>query len=180
MNGGEQHVSYGLFLILKERTKQWTAPETTGQKGIIMNELKIFEKNDYGPINQIEKSLKDTYLGVFYAIEYGDRIKIGQSKKPYTRIMALKRNAEKYGGIILGRVCLSQAHTNHKENEAKLHNFFSKQRKQETELFDINLDDFIRALSEIDIEYRDETAQIKSRAQDIFTGLKGLILGGTK
>lgn len=58
----------------------------------------------------MESGLKDTYLGVVYAVEYGDKLKIGYSTKPYTRIMVLKRNAEKYGNMAWG-VFASAVHT---------------------------------------------------------------------
>lgn len=145
-----------------------------------MNELQIFSNPAFGEIKNFEKNLKDTYLGIFYAVEYGQAIKIGHTKKPYTRIVTLKRAAEKYGDISLGRVCISKAHTNHEENEKKLHEHFAKARKAGTELFNISFDDFISAVSLMGIEYKDESPQIKARSEAFLRGMKSLLLGGER
>ena len=142
-----------------------------------MNELMIFQNPEFGEIRTIESSLKDTYLGVVYAIEYGDKLKIGYSTKPYTRIMVLKRNAEKYGNMVLGRVCISSPHTNYREIESFLHGRFADSRNEGTELFDVKFDDFVKIFRSEKINFKDETEAIERRAQAVFNGLKGFIMG---
>ncbi len=143
-----------------------------------MNELMVFTNSEFGEVINLEKSLKDTYLGIVYAIEYGDMLKIGHSSKPYSRIMALKRNAEKYGNLQIGRVCISQSHTNHKEVESFLHGVFSQYRKEGTELFQVKFDDFVRDFEEMEIDFKDETKEIEARSQAFLAGMKNFILGG--
>ena len=55
---------------------------------------------------------QDTYMGVVYALKYGNMIKIGSSKHPYKRFIALKSQAEKYGNINIGDIAISGLHTN--------------------------------------------------------------------
>ena len=49
-------------------------------------ELQIFSNSEFGEIRSVEKENKGTYLGFFYALEYGDLIKIGSTKNPYQRL----------------------------------------------------------------------------------------------
>jgi hypothetical protein len=142
-----------------------------------MNELIIFNNPKFGEIRTVESGLKDTYLGVVYAVEYGDKLKIGYSTKPYTRIMVLKRNAEKYGNMALGRVCISSPHTNYREIESFLHGRFADLRIEGTELFNIKFDDFVKIFRFEKINFKDETESIRRRSQAFFNGLKGFIIG---
>lgn len=140
-----------------------------------VNELQIFSWNEISKIKEIEASLKDTYLGVFYALEWGDLLKIGQSARPYKRMMMHKTNAEKYGKVCLGRICISPAHTNHIENEKKLHSYFAEKRIPETELFRISFDEFILLLRDVDVAYKDESEKIRASSEAFCSGMQKLL-----
>lgn len=145
-----------------------------------MNELQIFNNSEFKEMRTTDKNLKDTYLGVVYALEYGDKLKIGCSKQPYTRVMALRRNAEKYGNAILGRICISIPHTNYKEIESFLHKRFSNFRVEGTELFDVTFNDFVKIFKNEKIDFKDETEKFEKKSQAFFEAMKSFIMGGTK
>ncbi len=141
-----------------------------------MNELQIFNNPECDELRQLEDSLKGTYLGVIYAVEFGNMLKIGHTSRPYTRMRSLEKIAE-YGGVQIGRVCVSIAHTNHAKNETKLLVYFAPNRKEETELFDIELNSFVAALQSGVIEFLDESEKLKERDKAFFDGMKKFVLG---
>lgn len=143
-----------------------------------MNEIKIFENKEFGKIRSIEDSTKDSYMGFYYILEYGQNIKIGSTKQPYTRMLTLKRNAEKYGETKLGRVALSVPHTNYRDNEKILHQNFSKYRKVDTELFKFSFEDCINLLQKLTIEYCDDTNKIEEKADNFCSFMKSILFGG--
>ncbi len=79
--------------------------------------------------------------------------------------MALKRMAEKYGDIQIGRFAISQGHTNYVENERILHEYYAANRQNDTELFSIALDDVIPGI-QCDLVFKDETKEIEKRAEN--------------
>ena len=85
-----------------------------------MNEIQIFNSNEFERMKSIESTIKSSYLGFIYFLEYGENIKIGYSRKPSNRMKQLKNQAE-YGKIKLGNVAISKPHTNYRENEKLLH-----------------------------------------------------------
>lgn len=108
--------------------------------------LKTFENKD------------NPYIGYIYILEYGDKkVKIGFSAKPYQRVMALKRNAEKYGNYKLGSIAISPAHTNYRDNEKILHKHFQEYRDGDSELFSLTLQETLSSLSKL--SYNDNSAQ---------------------
>ena len=141
-----------------------------------MNDLQIFSNEDFGEVRTIEKNNKGTYLGFFYVLEYGDLVKIGSTKNPYQRISALMREATNYNNHAIGRFALSEPHTNYTENEKILHKAFASCRKTGTELFDISFDEVVG--NDIELEYKDETEEIKNHSDKFFNMMKGFILGG--
>ena len=104
-------------------------------------------------------------------------VKIGSTKNPYQRLLALKRTAENYGSDKLGRIALSVPHTNYRDNEKTLHKFFSNCRKPYTELFNMEFEDVISKIP-ANLEYADDSEKINERAEAIFAGLKNFVLGG--
>ncbi len=154
--------------------------EIDGEKGFdenVTNRVHVFDCNEIPRIREIETSLKNTFRGVFYAIEWDDMLKIGHSQKPYTRLMALKRTAEKYGRVCLGRICISEPHTNHGENEQKLHAYFSERRIPETELFGISLDEFIRSICNAGIVYEDKPEEFELKGAAFIATVENFISG---
>lgn len=103
--------------------------------------IKVFDKTTYNNLPSFQA--KD--VGVVYAIEMGDKVKIGFSTNPLKRYKSFIGNS-RYGNIELGRIAISKFHFNYKENEKQLHSLFKKYRKTQTELFDISL---IKATTQI-------------------------------
>ena len=142
-----------------------------------MNELQIFNNEEFESIRIVEKGNKDKYTGFFYILEWNNMVKIGSTKNPYQRLLALKRTAENYGSDKLGRIALSVHHTNYRDNERILHKFFSNCRKPDTELFNMEFEDVISKIP-ANLEYADDSEKINERAEAIFAGLKNFVLGG--
>ena len=142
-----------------------------------MNELQIFDNEDSAKIKEIEKNNKGKYTGFFYVLEYGDFVKIGSTKNPYQRLMALKRNAVNYGNLKIGRLAISIPHTNYVENEKKLHEHFKSKRKQGSELFDYRFDDVLNSVKAV-VAYKDDSEKMELKAETFFQGLKNFVTGG--
>ena len=142
-----------------------------------MNELQIFDNEDFAKIKEIENNNKDKYTGFFYVLEYGDFVKIGSTKNPYQRLMALKRNAVNYGNLKIGRFAISIPHTNYVENEKHLHEYFKDKRKRGSELFDCALEEIIPDILTV-AEYRDDSEKINAKADMFFQGMKRCVMGG--
>ena len=113
----------------------------------------------------IESKLKGTHFGLFYALEYGDFIKIGCTKLPYTRYRSLKRTAEVYGNCQLGSIYISQPHTNYSENESKLHLFFEKRQMNDSELFSIGIQEFVSSLDAANLAFEDNSREIEDEGR---------------
>lgn len=142
-----------------------------------MNDLQIFSNEDFGEVKEIEKRNKDKYTGFFYVLEYGKFVKIGSTKNPYQRLMALKRNAVNYGEWGIGKVAISIPHTNYVENEKKLHKHFKSKRKQGSELFDCTLEDVLNSVATIVI-YKDDSEELELKADAFFQGMMNFVTGG--
>ena len=142
-----------------------------------MNDLQIFNNEEFGEIKEIEKRNKDKYTGFFYILEYGKFVKIGSTKNPYQRLMALKRNAVNYGEWEIGKVAISIPHTNYVENEKKLHEHFKSKRKQGSELVDYRFDDVLNSVKAV-VAYKDDSEKMELKAETFFQGLKNFVTGG--
>lgn len=143
-----------------------------------MDNLQVFTKDEFGSIRTIEKLNKDKYTGFFYVLEWDNKVKIGSTKNPYQRIMALKRSAENYGNSKIGRAALSVPHTNYVENEKMLHKVFKQNRKTGSELFDMDFEDVLLCLPD-GLEYRDDSQVIDKRAESFMNGMKMFMFGGS-
>lgn len=129
-----------------------------------MTDLQIFNNPCCRDLYQLEKALKK-YFGVFYAVEFGECIKIGKSAAPYRRMTQLRIMAS-YAGKSLGKVCVSAPHTNFSENETRIHDYFAYARRGGTELFDLTMDLFIEKLPVINLEFLDDSEQIEKEAKE--------------
>lgn len=141
-----------------------------------MNDLKIFENAEFGQIRTVQ--LNNDFLGYFYLLEYGGHVKIGSTKQPHIRMQALRRNAESYGDVRIGRLALSTPHTNYRENEKTLHQSFKPYRKSGTELFEVAFDDALKMFAAISIKYLDESDELDRNADIVCDGFKRFLLGG--
>lgn len=140
-------------------------------------ELQIFSNEEFGEIKEIEKRNKDKYTGFFYILEYGKFVKIGSTKNPYQRLMALKRNAVNYGEWEIGKIAISTPHTNYVENEKKLHEHFKNKRKQGSELFDCMFEDVLNSVKTV-VTHKDDSEEMELKAETFFQGLKNFVTGG--
>lgn len=141
-----------------------------------MSGLKIFEKDEYGKVREIEKSKSSDFIGFFYVLEWGGNIKIGCTRNPYQRIMAFKRQAEKYGDTTIGRYVLSNPHTNYQENEKLLHKAFASARIVGTELFSLSLDMVIQNIPK-EIQIKDESEALACKAEQFCDFMKTVVTG---
>lgn len=119
---------------------------------------------------------QDTYMGVVYALKYGNMVKIGSSKHPYKRFIALKSQAEKYGNIKVGDIAISGLHTNFRENEKVAHHKFQKFRREGTELFYIDFETVKNYLNTLDL--LDETIRINQDSETFKNGMANLLFKG--
>ena len=142
-------------------------------------ELQIYKNAEFGPLKEIEKSRSSDYIGFFYILEWGDAVKIGSTKNPYRRLLALKRQAERYGNTAVGDLALSQGHTNYWGNELTLHRHFSDYQRGNTELFAISLQQVLNEMPK-DIYLLDETKRIERDSEMACGFMKQALAGGTK
>ena len=111
------------------------------------NELKIFTNEELENLKELEQNNKNSYVGFFYILEWDDIVKIGSSNKPYQRYKTLQIIAENYGNSKLGRIAISQPHTNYRRNEILLHNYFKANRQCNNELFNMCFEEVIANIS---------------------------------
>lgn len=136
----------------------------------------VYTTSNTDALNGIDFLTQDTYMGVVYALKYGNMVKIGSSKHPYKRFIALKSQAEKYGNIKVGDIAISGLHTNFRENEKIAHHKFQKFRKEGTELFNIDFEtvkDYLNTL-----ELLDETIRINQDSETFKNGMANLLFVG--
>lgn len=141
-----------------------------------MNELTIFQREEWTDLKLIDQKNKEKYTGFFYILEWDHRVKIGCTKAPYSRLMSLKRTAEKYGDSQLGRFALSVPHTNYRENEKILHRHFSDKQEKGSELFSIQFEDTLGAMPTV--IYMDNSKKREEKAEQFFQAMKKFTLGG--
>ncbi|MDE7093851.1 MAG: GIY-YIG nuclease family protein, partial [Oscillospiraceae bacterium] len=134
-----------------------------------MHRFQIFNSDEFEHIKSIESTTKDSFFGFIYFLEYGENIKIGYSQTPSSRIKQLKKQAE-YGKIKLGNVAISKPHTNYRENEKLLHQYFNQNRISGTELFSVTLKQILSNLPE-NLKFLDESEKL---AQECKQGLEAL------
>ena len=85
-----------------------------------MNELKIFEKDEFLRIKDFQKEKPNAVMGIVYAIEYGDGFsKIGMSSVPANRTLTLKHYISDYMQYPVNRIIckLAAADTGFGKNE---------------------------------------------------------------
>lgn len=104
-----------------------------------MNDLNIFAIEQLNEIKNFENSKSSDFVGFFYILEWGEKVKIGCTLHPSKRIKQLKLVAN-YSNSKLGMVAFSQEHTNFRDNEMLLHDHFKHLRVKGTELFDISFE----------------------------------------
>ncbi|MCM1235402.1 MAG: GIY-YIG nuclease family protein [Ruminococcus flavefaciens] len=142
-----------------------------------MNEIKIFENKDFDKVKEIRND-KGDYLGYVYALECGEFVKIGCTKRPYQRLRYLINSIENYGRMDIKRFALTKAHSNYYRNERRMHEYFKMYRVDETELFELKFKKAVKAMSEI-LEFKNESIESKYKADwiiEFITTLKNRIM----
>lgn len=140
--------------------------------------ITIFKSEQFGEIKSIELQLKDTYLGVVYALECGSYVKIGSTKSPFSRLTSLLHQSNDYGDVSVGRYAISGFHTNYHENKIAVCQRLSCYRKDDTDLFNVGFDEAVNVISSL--ELKDESEMIKERGEVFLSGMKDFIYGKTK
>ncbi|MDE5792718.1 MAG: GIY-YIG nuclease family protein, partial [Oscillospiraceae bacterium] len=139
-----------------------------------MNDFQIFNSDEFERMKSIESTIKSSYLGFIYFLEYGENIKIGYSQKPSNRMKQLKNQAE-YGKIKLGNVAINKPHTNYRENEKLLHQYFNQSRIAGTELFSVTLKQILSDLPK-DLKFLDESEKLEQKSKQGLEVLKRTFL----
>lgn len=113
------------------------------------------------------------FIGYVYAIEFGDKVKIGCSANLHKRMVSLQNLAKNYCDCEAGRILVSPAHTNYAENEIILHEIFQDARFFNGELFNATIEEVLEAFERL--KFKDERISLKSRTQNVFQTLKALV-----
>lgn len=138
-----------------------------------MDELKIFEKDEFLRIKDFQKEKPNAVMGIVYAIEYGDGFsKIGMSSVPANRTLTLKHYISDYMQYPVNRIMITTWHTNYRQNEKKLHKEFSDCRIPNTELFSVNVQEIVDSIKRGTICFEDKSAEM---LDEIKRGSKYLI-----
>lgn len=124
-----------------------------------MGSFEIFDREEIDKIKELEKQLQ-RHCGIVYAIEYGEKVKIGSTTRPYERIRTVARDIEGYANTKIGRVLVSSLHTNYRENEYFLHGKFSSFRIRNTESFNIKLEDVMDVFNKEQLDFKNESRKI--------------------
>lgn len=106
-----------------------------------------FIPGDYNTQNQ------NDIMGVVYVAEYGNYLKIGATSNINRRYKELSHQANDYFDLKIGRVFFTISHNRFFKNEKRLHNLLLKYRKENTELFNISLDDFFSYIDDFDFDF---------------------------
>ncbi len=110
------------------------------------NELRFFSYEQLGEVCPMLVADRDAHpgRGVVYFIEINERVKIGCSGDPASRIKVVIANALKYSNATIGKIAVSQFHEGYRIAERNTHVEFSEFRVKGTELFEV---DFFKATS---------------------------------
>lgn len=126
---------------------------------LLGEEEKVFVKVSIDELKEIERN-RDGETGFVYLLQYGNRIKIGCTKRPYSRIMNWINIANNYSDVGIGEIYISIPHYNYLRSEKAIHKFFDGKRIPKTELFKISMEEAVEYGSR-NIEYG-----IKDKAAD--------------
>lgn len=126
-----------------------------------MNELRIFNRNEFEKIKDFQKEKPDAVMGIVYAVEYDKGCcKIGMSSMPADRTFAIKHYISDYMQFPVNRIMISKWHTNYKENEKILHEQFSDCRIPNTELFVVGVEEVASFIENGGILMEDKSQEI--------------------
>ena len=142
-------------------------------KLIFSDTFNINKQKDIQKLKKQERSTRsNSFIGYVYILEYGDAIKIGCTRNPYQRLHELSVMAQGYADKTAKTATLSQPHTNYREIEKFLHEYFSDKRRKGTELFDLSFDSCLDTINSLDIAIRDDTVELRQRDEKAMHNIK--------
>ena len=145
-----------------------------------MNELKLFEQIDIPAIREYEKS-KKKYDGYVYAVEVGEKVKIGSTTAPAQRIRSLSTMFSNYAMEKIGRIAISRPHMNFRQNEIILHSVFESNRIKSGEMFSIKFEDAVSEMKNLLFDVSDKQRELReAQANETVEMLKRVVLGETQ
>lgn len=133
-----------------------------------MNKLKIW--NNFTELKECGKFEIKEFFGYVYFVEYGKFLKIGSTRNPIERLRTLSSNARLYHDVVLGKIYITPMHTNFEKNEIILHNFFRDERKDNSELFDITIDEAVKSIYNIPLLFSLQMPETAKKAEN-FIGM---------
>ncbi len=152
-----------------------------------VNKIKISLKLiEFHPLNieklqEIQRLIKEfEFMGVVYFLEYGDALKIGSTKLPYTRFSQLLQNAKNYANKSVGRFLITMPHTNYLENERKIHRYFHYSRSGNFELFSMCADDFLSHFYNIGLDFENRSEEMELIAEEKVKFFKKILFKGCR
>lgn len=128
---------------------------------LLREEEKVFAKVSLDELKEIERN-RDGETGFVYLLQYGNGIKIGCTKRPYSRIMNWINMANNYSDVGAGDIYISIPHYKYSKSEKAIHKFFKEKRIPKTELFKISMEEAVEYGSQ-NIEYgiKDKIAEMQ-------------------
>lgn len=129
-----------------------------------MNKLKIW--NNFTELKECGKFEIKEFFGYVYFVEYGKFLKIGSTQNPIERLRTLSSNARLYHDVVLGKIYITPMHTNFEKNEIILHNFFRDERKDNSELFDITIDEAVKSIYNIPLLFSLQIPETAKKAEN--------------
>lgn len=124
---------------------------------------------------QLPNTPVQDFMGYVYILDWGDKIKIGYTNCPKSRIAQHIRNAQTYGADVLSRIAISPPCTNYTKVEAAMHTAFNDMSLGH-EYFSVPFELAVKQLSTK--EYIDDSAQLDQRANSFCEAMKNFLLSG--
>lgn len=137
-----------------------------------MNEVKIFNSDEFCKIKDFQNSKPNTVMGIIYAIGYNNGYsKIGMSSVPAERVSVLKHYISDYMQKPVEKIMISKWHTNYRQNEKLLHKAFSDCCIPNTELFAVDVGEIESFIVNDGIVFEDRSAEMLEEIEKVGNGL---------
>lgn len=119
-----------------------------------MGEIQTFENYGCLAVSDVEHPRAGKYdgrLGVVYAVEFGDKVKVGCTTNIKRRMSHLRTTARGYALTDIGRIAFTDYCRNWYQCEKEAHTRLAKFRMGSTELFDVDFDSACDVLRSLDV-----------------------------
>ena len=128
--------------------------------------VQVFENyGDFTARYSPEFTETDVSLGVVYAVEFGNYVKVGCTSNPKARMSQLNAVATKYARVALGRIAISEYAFDYFGAESRAHKALSASRLDGSELFDTPFANAVMVLN--DLCLASPTAEDVQREEDV-------------